>query len=198
MPKKQNLGATMMADASMFDEPALPFARASTGPADDDDDDVPRTKAIDPEAVRAAIASATPFREKAPTGEPSAQRQEPRPGESSPRTMAIDITKFPGAPPGAMPPGAAPAGRPGPPPPAPSAPSGPKRFSINVFASLTAEMAERPNEADAVRRKYGVTEAEHKEESERWTADFATNDDLRKRYLGIVQRYRGYLKSGAK
>lgn len=109
--------------------------------------------------------------------------------------MAIDITKFPGAPPGAMPPGAV---VPHPPQPAPSSPSGPKRFSINVFASLTAEMAERPGEAEAVRRKYGVTEAEHKEESERWTADFAQNDDLRKRYLGIVQRYRGYLKTGAK
>ena len=112
--------------------------------------------------------------------------------------MAIDITKFPGAPPGAMPPGATPPGAFPAAAPPPASPSGPKRFSINVFASLTAEMAERPGEAEAVRRKYGVTEAEHHEESERWTADFARNDDLRKRYLGIVQRYRGYLKGSAK
>jgi hypothetical protein len=185
-PRKQNLGATMMVDASALDAKALPFAGS------DDDDDSPRTAAIDPEAARAAILGATPFREKAPTagtaGAPPPQQRR----DSSPSTMAIDITKFPGAPPGAVPPGAVL------PAPAPSSPSGPKRFSINVFASLTAEMAERPGEAEAVRRKYGVTEAEHKEESERWTADFAQNDDLRKRYLGIVQRYRGYLKGGAK
>jgi hypothetical protein len=193
VPKKQNLGATMMADFSAFEDKPLPFATAGKKPDDDDDDDSPRTAAIDPEAARAAILAATPFREKAPTGSPAGSPP-PQRRDSSPSTMAIDITKFPGAPPGAMPPGAvAPA-----PPPAPSAPNGPKRFSINVFASLTAEMAERPGEADAVRRKYGVTEAEHKEESERWTADFAMNDDLRKRYLGIVQRYRGYLKGGAK
>ncbi len=71
----------------------------------------------------------------------------------------------------------------------------PKRFSINVFASLTAEIAEQPAEVDAIRRKYGISEAEHHEESQRWTDDFATNDELRKRYLGIVQRYRGYLKT---
>jgi hypothetical protein len=167
----------MMVDVNALDDAPLPFAPSPGAKRSDDDDDSPRTTALDPDAVRAALASATPFRGKAPTGDPG-----------SPRTMAIDVSQL--APPPAH---AAQA-----PSPSPSQPRGAKRFSINVFASLTAEMAERPGEVDAIRKKYGVTEAEHHEESQRWTEDFANNDDLRKRYFGIVQRYRGYLKGGGK
>lgn len=198
--KKQNLGATMMVDPESIDERGLPFGGAgprttpqpmrrsspqpmpaTTAPMPPslaDDDDEPRTKALDPSAVRAAIAAATPFGERKPSspGFPAA---------TPPKTAALDSSQLK--------------------PPAPSqagpqfdrgggAARTPKRFSINVFASLTAEIAEQPSEVEAIRRKYGITEAEHHEESQRWTEDFATNEELRKRYLGIVQRYRGYLK----
>lgn len=87
-------------------------------------------------------------------------------------------------------------------PPAPSPPTAAtppttpkkKRFTINVFASLTAELAENPGDVEAIRQRYGVTEAEHHEEARAWTDEFNANDDARQRYLGIVQRYRGYIQ----
>ena len=75
-------------------------------------------------------------------------------------------------------------------PPAPNA----KIFSINQFASLTAEIAQTPERAAEIRHRYGITEAQHHAESQRWTEEFATNTELRQRYFGIVQRYREYLK----
>jgi hypothetical protein len=190
--KRRHLASTMMVDPSEIDARGLPFAGSSprqtpqpmraqsplplpatTVPVpphtDDDDDDQPRTKAIDPEAVRAAIATATPF-----GGGRGSSPAIPA-VSSSPKTTALDASTLK-------------------PPSANAAARGPKRFSINVFASLTAEIAEKPSDVEVIRRKYGLTEAEHHEESQRWTEDFAQNEELRKRYLGIVQRYRGYLK----
>lgn len=70
-----------------------------------------------------------------------------------------------------------------------------KIFTLNQFASLTAEIAEAPTQVAEIRRKYGVTEAQHHAESQRWTEDFATNSELRQRYFGVVARYRSYLKN---
>jgi hypothetical protein len=70
-----------------------------------------------------------------------------------------------------------------------------KIFNINQFASLTAEIAERPENAADIRKRYGVSEAQHRAESERWTQEFAANAELRDRYFGSVQRYREYLKN---
>ncbi len=69
-----------------------------------------------------------------------------------------------------------------------------KIFSINQFASLTAEIAEHPVKVEEIRRKYGVTEVQHHAESQRWTEEFAMSTELRQRYFGIVSRYREYLK----
>ncbi|NUP06747.1 MAG: hypothetical protein HOW73_11895 [Polyangiaceae bacterium] len=170
-------------------QPALPSPL-------DDDDDAPRTKMVDAGAIAAAIGKATPFGHDA----------KPSGNEGSGKTMAFDIGTALGRS-GGLPFGGGNAVGGGArgghasaaPPPAPSptpaatAPK-PKRFSINVFASLTAEIAENPQDADAIRTRYGVTEAEHHEESLRWTEDFAKNDETRQRYFGIVQRYRGYIQ----
>ncbi len=70
-----------------------------------------------------------------------------------------------------------------------------KIFNMNQFASLTAEIAERPETVAEIRKRYGITEAQHRAESERWTQEFAANAELRDRYFGSVQRYRDYLKN---
>jgi hypothetical protein len=70
-----------------------------------------------------------------------------------------------------------------------------KLFTINQFASLTAEIAENPDRAPEIRKRYGITDAQHHAESQRWTEDFAANGELRQRYFGIVRRYREYLKN---
>ncbi|MBK6517077.1 MAG: hypothetical protein IPM79_20505 [Polyangiaceae bacterium] len=153
--------------------------------ADDDDDDDPRTKMVDPGAVAAAIGKATPFAKKpdAPPTPPSS------PGsEASPRTVSFDGTSVASAAREALPFG----GQPG--PQAAPQPAKAKRFTLNVFASLTAEIAENPADAEAIRTRYGVTEAEHHEESMRWTEEFSKSDEIRQRYFGIVQRYRGYIQ----
>ncbi len=161
------------------------------------DDEPPRTSILDPERVAEAIRRATPF-----PGTPTAAAPAPHGPATddddggSPRTAFFDASSLPAA--GALPFGASRDGEPGPAPgvaapPAPSSPSSPKKFTINVFASLTAELAEHPELAATIRDKYGVSAAEHVAESEKWTAEFQKNDELRRRYLGIVSRYRQYL-----
>ncbi|MBL8740266.1 MAG: hypothetical protein JNK04_04200, partial [Myxococcales bacterium] len=144
--------------------PAHPAVVAPSARDDDDDDDSPRTKLVDQDLVARVSAQATPFGARPP----------------QPATVA------PTAPTAPLPPTAS-AGE-GP------ASTGPKKFSINVFASLTAEIAENPSDADAIRQRYGISDSEHRAESGRWTAEFAQNAELRQRYLGIVQRYRGYIQ----
>ncbi|HTJ84577.1 MAG TPA: hypothetical protein VL400_22815 [Polyangiaceae bacterium] len=187
-PQKRSLkaGATMMADASDFVAPALPFGDTlakKAGPSE-------------PPRAPAKVASSTPPAPPAPLVAPHAK--------ASSSTVALDaealhaaIAALPfrdkagGDKPGAGTP--AHVGSP-PPSPAPGPSNGPKRFTINVFASLTAEIAEGIADVDVIRKRYGVNEAEHHEESLRWTEEFAKNDELRARYFGIVQRYRAYLK----
>lgn len=82
-------------------------------------------------------------------------------------------------------------------PAAPAAPlgaAGGKIFSLNQFASLTAEIAVYADRTAEIRQRYGVTEALHLAESKRWTEEFATNTELRQRYFGLVQTYREYLQ----
>ncbi len=179
--------------------PSPPAASAS-----DDDDDSPRTKLVDAEMVLSALAKVTPFAGrdvKVDAGPPEAKDSDE---DEAPRTMAFDTSSAAGLPSAREPlpfsgPGAPAAAAPRPGPAAatatgPASPAKQKRFSINVFASLTAEIAESPNEAEAIRARYGVTEAEHKEESMRWTEEFQRSDETRQRYFGIVQRYRGYIQ----
>ncbi len=187
--KRPNLGATMMADATFLQPtaatpfkqappappppgPAKPSTSAPAHPAvapskpDDDDDDSPRTKMVDPDLVARVSAQATPFGA--------------RPAIASPRAA----TAAPSAPTAPLPPSQ---------PEGPSS-TGQKKFSINVFASLTAEIAENPSDVEAIRQRYGISESEHRAESGRWTDEFAHSAELRQRYLGIVQRYRGYIQ----
>jgi hypothetical protein len=191
VPQKRSLkaGATMMADASDFVAPALPFG------------DTPPNKAgpSEPPRAPAKVASSAPPAPPAPPAPLVAPH-----AKASSSTVALDaealhaeIAALPfrdkggGDKPGA----AAPAHvAPPPAPPEPRAGNGPKRFTINVFASLTAEIAEGVADVDVIRKRYGVNEAEHHEESLRWTEEFSKNDELRARYFGIVQRYRAYLK----
>jgi hypothetical protein len=201
--KKQDLGATMFFDEDQPLAKATPFELAP--PGDDDDDDAPRTSVIVQEA---ASRAATPFVEPPPAPPPVTQRlpdERKADSDAPPRTMFFDAGQL--LPKEALPFGAGPGGVPAPkdaqvgpsspqaaPPRPAAAPPAPKKFSINVFASLTAEIAENPADADAIRKRYGISEAEHREESQRWTDEFSKNDELRQRYLGIVARYRGYVQ----
>lgn len=185
-------------------QPGSVAAQAATSL--DDDDDSPRTKLVDGDALAAAIAKVTPFedRKKPPSGPP--------PSEDSPRTVAFDapLQRRDSLPfgsaatvpnPAAVYPPLPPIATPGPPPLAPAgaaAAAKPRRFSINVFASLTAEIAESPGETEAIRLRYGLSESDHHEESMRWTQEFQQNDETRQRYFGIVQRYRGYIQQRKK
>ena len=178
-----------------------------------------RTGTVDPDVMRRA-QEAMPFRaqEGGPRPLSSASFAAVRPapaadaqtsGRESPKTQAFDFNSIPAhlkeaLPFAGSPPGNAQqathaaasqaAANPPPPPSAPVETPHKKRFTINVFASLTAEIAEAPHEVEAIRGRYGVTEAEHHEESMRWTTEFQNNDDMRQRYFGIVQRYRGYIQ----
>jgi hypothetical protein len=187
-PKRRvELGSTLFADGSASSQPATPFDAAPvTQPT-------PRRK-VDLGATMMpgdmSGAPATPFTKPRP--EQSGPSPEPRP--SAQPLRASERVRAPIA-------GASPLGATLPPttqplPDAGSAGQGAgRRFSINVFASLTAEIAENPSEVEAIRRRYGIGEAEHREESERWTAAFDADDELRQRYLAIVQRYRGYVRN---
>jgi hypothetical protein len=75
---------------------------------------------------------------------------------------------------------------------------GKKLFNINQFASLTAEIAESPAMVADIRKRYRITEAQHLEESQRWTEEFRENANLRESYLGMVRHYREYLKKPGK
>jgi hypothetical protein len=150
-------------------------------PASASDDSLKRTGAIDPDIVAKALAGAVPFGPKreapAAAAPPVDAARPPAPRAPSP------AAGFPVGPQIPPPPGAAPSGT---------------RFPINLFASLTAEIAEAPANAAAIRARYGITEEVHREESRRWTDAFERDPALRDRYLGIVKRYRSYLQSGAK
>jgi hypothetical protein len=142
---------------------------------EDDDEVVPKTAFFDASQIGAAKASALPFAPGAPTAPfPRDLARDPPPAAASAAPPQRPLAPAPSAP--------------------PSSPTAQRRFTINVFASLTAEIAEEPGEVEAIRKRYGLTEAEHHEESQSWTLEFQKNDDIRKRYFGIVQRYRSYIQ----
>jgi hypothetical protein len=146
----------------------------------------PKTQAFDFNSIPAHLKEALPFagqlggsaQQAAPqqAAPQQAAPQQAAPQQSSAQQAQVHSTTSPT------------------PPSTPEAAPHKKRFTINVFASLTAEIAEAPHEVEAIRARYGVSESEHHEESMRWTTEFQSNDDVRQRYLGIVQRYRGYIR----
>ncbi len=149
-----------------------------------------------PDSARPARAGALPFAPAGPDSRPGDATLPPgmRPAhaQSSPAIPAVRGSS-PGFP-------AVNAPSPSPSAPAHAAPppahTAGKIFTLNQFASLTAEIAEAPANVTEIRRKYGITEAQHHAESQRWTEDFAMNSELRQRYFGVVARYRSYLKKG--
>ncbi len=144
-------------------------------PLEDDDDDSPRTMMIAEGSESKVGSPARPLPFGSTTQTDSASPATRRDSPSSPQA-------------------ALPFARPQPAPTAPPPSTNAKIFSINQFASLTAEIAEHPEKVEEIRRKYGVTEAQHHAESQRWTEEFAMSTELRQRYFGIVSRYREYLK----
>jgi hypothetical protein len=171
--RKLDLGATMMPDTEPAPRPATPFA--SPPPKQD----LGATMMPDTEP---APRPATPFASPPPKQDLGATMMPDTELAPRPATPFIaparSSTPFPAVPAAASP--------------------APKRFAINVFASITAEIAEHPADVAAIRARYGLSEAEHRAESERWTEEFAKNDELRQRYLGIVSRYRSYLQQRKK
>jgi hypothetical protein len=136
----------------------------------------PKTQAFDFNSIPAHLREGLPF--ASAQGTPKPFPEVGRPPEARREPPAASTPSPPSPPTAATP---------------PTAPKK-KRFTINVFASLTAELAENPADVEAIRQRYGVTEAEHHEEARAWTDEFNANDDVRQRYLGIVQRYRGYIQ----
>lgn len=188
-------------------------------------DDAPKTSILDASLVAQAIqAAAVPFQtEERPSEAPPKTAfydatQLPKMALTS--TMPFNVGDAPPPPPAPPPPaGASPSDHPTLPPPgtqpktipapppgpnllagAPaSAPTGSKpghRLGLNSFASLTAEIADRPADADAIRARYRISKVDHQEESRLWTQEFSQNDDLRQRYLTLVANYRVHLRRG--
>ena len=70
------------------------------------------------------------------------------------------------------------------------------RFTMEQFASLTAEISAAPTKIGEVRARYGLDEASHRAEAERWQRLFAADKDLFARYTEAFQRYREWLARG--
>jgi len=200
---------------------ATPFTRAPEPleSLEGDDDDAPRTMMLTEEAAK-LLSKDIPMSARpgvvaiAAAAAGSAPPKPSRPGdlggdETLPPTAAIPALRAPGAglpfQRGQSPTRQTGSGLPVPttptqmaaitPPQVPAAPTGgAKIFSLNQFASLTAEIAVYPDRTADIRQRYGVTEALHLAESKRWTEEFATNTELRQRYFGLVQTYREYLQ----
>ncbi len=78
---------------------------------------------------------------------------------------------------------------------APAAAAGPRatRFTIEQFASLSAEIAVTPAAVAQVRGRYGLDEASHRAEAEEWGRRFSADKELFARYGGLFQSYRDWL-----
>jgi hypothetical protein len=79
--------------------------------------------------------------------------------------------------------------------PAPAAPAAPRatRFTLEQFASLSAEIAVAPPAVAQVRGRYGLDEASHRAEAEEWGRRFAADKELFARYGALFQSYRDWL-----
>jgi hypothetical protein len=67
------------------------------------------------------------------------------------------------------------------------------RFSLEQFASLSAEIAHAPSQVDDLRGRYGVTADQHREEAAKWRAKFDADPRLAERFTTLVHQYKAYL-----
>lgn len=171
--------------------PVAPAPASRTRADDDDDDDAPRTGLLDPEAVAIALKKAMPF--GGPLGPPAASPPASAPAAAlrdergAPKTAFFDASQLGLQPSGGLPFGAGPttsrlpggAGSPPPipppqplhqpPKPSPSQPSMPavtgnaQRRPESTSSRRSRPIAEQPTDVEAIRKRYGVTEAEHDE-----------------------------------
>ncbi len=74
-----------------------------------------------------------------------------------------------------------------------AAPSRAARFTLEQFASLSAEIAVAPAAVAQVRGRYGLEEASHRAEAEEWGRRFAADRELFVRYSALFQSYRDWL-----
>ncbi|MFT3764750.1 MAG: hypothetical protein QM820_04425 [Minicystis sp.] len=77
--------------------------------------------------------------------------------------------------------------------PSPSAPE--PRFSLDHFASFSAELSLDPAAAPAVRARWSLTEAEHRAEHQAWAARFQQDRALYARFLQMHEHYQRWLWS---
>lgn len=89
------------------------------------------------------------------------------------------------------PPAGAPAARPS--PSSSDATARASRFTVEQFASLTAEIAVHPAAVAQVRARYGLDEASHRAEAEGWNRRFSADKELYARYGALFQSYRDWL-----
>lgn len=78
-------------------------------------------------------------------------------------------------------------------PPAPAAAPRATRFSLEQFASLSAEIAVTPAAVAQVRGRYGLDDASHRAEAEEWGRRFSADKELFARYGALFQSYRDWL-----
>lgn len=176
-PIPEHLHATSAVDLSQIIQAITPFAgKASSSSAP------PQRIPTPPGSV-----SGLPFAGSSPSPPPprASEAARPKPPASFGATSFADPITSSGP---ATPFAAKPAS-----PPTAKLHVGPPRLSINVFASIAAEIAEAPADTEAILRKYAMDKEDHFEESMRWEAEFERNADMRLRYGGIVARYRGYI-----
>ena len=76
---------------------------------------------------------------------------------------------------------------------APAAAPRATRFTLEQFASLSAEIAVTPSAVAQVRGRYGLDEASHRAEAEEWGRRFSADKELFARYGGLFQSYRDWL-----
>ncbi len=71
-----------------------------------------------------------------------------------------------------------------------------RRFSLEEFAALTAQIAMAPEAIAEVRRRWGLTEASHRSESEAWQQACAADPSLFERYTTLVKKLRAAATAG--
>jgi hypothetical protein len=198
-PVRPSGGKTIDGVISPFAKSATPFAKSA------------EPRALPPTAPTAPLAPIKPlprpaFDPNAPMdlgGTMMASAQDPaESGNKLPFRAASDAAPRP--PPAAPPPGhglpfrtAAPAAAPAAaaPPAAATAPVAPRatRFTLEQFASLSAEIAVAPASVGQVRGRYGLDDASHRAEAEEWGRRFSADKELFARYGALFQSYRDWL-----
>lgn len=75
------------------------------------------------------------------------------------------------------------------------APAPKTRFTLQQFASLSAEIAESPDKVEATRNRYGVSQAQHMEEARLWRLRFDGDPKLAEQFAALVKEYRSYVRA---